>query len=521
MIAPSRQPTSWTLMPTVRKFLLDSLTAQACLACPGRVDFYHSASGAFCLGAKFGNKSRPSGIVHGLGEETPGHSLDVQIFDCNKTVQRHQPEGYFVVEVRPLISDVRMNSLKFTNCLASAARTSPTPRDLALCSAEFGLRFPIMSRLVDFCPVRKHDKRLQAQVDADRFIAFRQGARFNFATETSIPTTRFPFNGAGLDLTHQGTVQFDFNTADFGQCQASVFNSKAQLRVAKRVVARSRSETWEAWILTCFATAKESAKRFVDAVKNILQNLAVNFLILRPNQVDLWKLAGLFVEPYRRTTILPRSDTLLKSGIVEFTAQTQRLLQAFGLVASWINPVFIRSSAVRHIALSPKGERRQPSKRNNCASKASAGGNVDLGIPAAKYERISPSIDALVCGCRTVDRPRLVDAHGLALFPVPEHRHEVPEQRTEAHFSNGVKCLRSIRVADTSGTRPHGTYSNRQCAGSICILLRGSRNIVYSMPLSNEREKRGLISSRLKAGALRPLPLCNSDLPTTRRIDLP
>ena len=117
----------------------------------------------------------------------------------------------------------------------------------------------------------------------------------------------------------------------------------AALGIGKTVVAIASLEARIARLLTILHPPEEVLKRSIQPQKDILQDLAVNVLVLLPDLcLDLRQIALLFVVADRLARYAIGVLPFGKRGVVQLTATSKRPEQLLLLLLGWIEPEFVR-----------------------------------------------------------------------------------------------------------------------------------------------------------------------------------
>jgi len=259
------------------------------------------------------------------------HAFDVQIFKSNDSEHRNKSVAELMSKITAAIPDALMDTsrnLPFLLPLRSS-------QSLFICPKE--------SRINNRLARRERSELLNTNVYANHLSVFGKWPRFCLNRKACIPLARSGArDGQCFDVALSRTVKFDFDFADFGKLQLSIFERKAGLRVGEAVVTRMRAKTREAWLLSCFYSTKESLKCFVETAQNILQDLAVNACKFGTHLFDFRQLILLVKVADRLTLKFVGFSSFLKRSIVEFTADIQSLLKPCALSMRREDSVLIR-----------------------------------------------------------------------------------------------------------------------------------------------------------------------------------
>ena len=342
MIAPLRQTTTRTRMPTLRRRLRYSLPADAGLACAAWVNLDKHTPGALSLVRKFIQETTPSDIVDGLGQHAAGHAFDIEVFHGDHAVVIHQGSGDFVVKVVALILDVGM--LTRQNCNGLTPAMGPlvgSPSNPALSHAQSSLRFAVEARVVDFRSVAQCGEGRESKVNTNRLARYRQRLCSAFYREDHKPATCLTLDRNCLDRSFHRSMQLDLDSTHTLNANRAVDQFAAVIvgREGEGIVPAAGLEAREACLLAAFDPGKEGCEGLVQPSQHILAagEVGDSNQVLRPHGLQL---ICLVVVADRLAAQLPRSHALFQRCIVEIARLTKLERQGLGLLTIRVDPVF-------------------------------------------------------------------------------------------------------------------------------------------------------------------------------------
>lgn len=211
------------------------------------------------------------------------HVPDSQVLSGDESVGIDQDSGRFVVEVPPAISDSLMLPGQKSDRFATPVAAQLPPRNSLLGLDQLGFDTAKMPRVLNLFPVAGDQEALQSQINASGRKGRRKWADFNQAHNECVPLAHLSFQGEGFGNALQGTVEFDFDAANFGEVEVVLPEgpSHSGLGIGDGVVAIPATKPWITGLLACFAAPVESLESPVHTVENVLENLAINFLVFR------------------------------------------------------------------------------------------------------------------------------------------------------------------------------------------------------------------------------------------------
>ena len=174
MIATLRQTTTRTRVPTLRERFGYPLAANTGLTRVAGVNLDELAPGAFSLVREFTQEVSPSSIVDGLRQHSACKALDIQIFDSNHAVAVDQYSRDFMLEVGPLVLNVRVLLLQGCNSFSAPVR----PFVFASCHgalrhAQPALGVTAQARIVNLGAITQGHECCQAHINPNRCRRYR------------------------------------------------------------------------------------------------------------------------------------------------------------------------------------------------------------------------------------------------------------------------------------------------------------------------------------------------------------
>ena len=258
------------------------------------------------------------------------HAFNIQTFKHYQTVQGHKRVTKLMSKVAASVGNPLVNA---SGCFA------------LFTSLRFSQRFLIpkkKARVSNLLTRRERGEVRQANVNPD--VLFTEGKRLwlDFNREARIPLAcRRAGDAQRLNLTFQRAVQLDSHIADFRQAQLVAFEREAGLSVGETVVTLPRSESWESCFLFRLHATKETVKRLLYPLENILQYLRVNARNIWANLFDVGQLVRLCNVAHRLMLKAIGITAFLQTRVVEFAAQVKRRFKFRHLSMRRIDAVFI------------------------------------------------------------------------------------------------------------------------------------------------------------------------------------
>jgi hypothetical protein len=339
MITRSGQTTSTAVMPPLAECLFNQRTTNTRLASTGRIHLNYYPRSIFRFRAQLIDKAFPSCIVNLFGEYRSRQSLDIEILYSNKIESVDNRPAQLMVEVGALLINVPMNTPNRLDCLAPTVRSSLSSSAPTLRYPQFSLGRFIVARVVDCATVRERGKRGYTNIDPDGLVTRRERAGFIFEHEDRKPSARFAFDRKSFNSAFKRAVEFDSQLADLGQPDSISTQRLSDLPERQTVIAARRTKTWIAWILRRFNPPEESAEGKVHALQGVFQDRDIDRRNVRPQCLNLNKLASLIKVRNRFSFPLPSLFPFLQGGVVELRAHGKLIIQRLLLSFGWINPV--------------------------------------------------------------------------------------------------------------------------------------------------------------------------------------
>ena len=147
--------------------LADFGAAQTMLARSGRVHFHHLPP-SFCrFDGECLQEGTPARIVDLFGKHAFGHAADAEFFHGDELVITHDLSRQLVQEISPLIGNMLVDSLEFTDRVAPSVRPLDATGHLALRPAQALLSAGVPARIGYQFSGAEGGEVIQAHVDSD------------------------------------------------------------------------------------------------------------------------------------------------------------------------------------------------------------------------------------------------------------------------------------------------------------------------------------------------------------------
>ena len=312
-------------MPADRQaFRDDSATARTCLASERGIDRLRSLPGARRLESEDGKKRCPTGIRDALSKGVIlNHVTDPQVFMVYRVVLPNQRERRLVVKILPLVADVLMRSGEERDGLASPMAPLLAPRHSALAASQIGVRLAIVTRRGDRLPVGQRGEGLQPQINS-RLLAGARNWLYGHvrAGESHMPTVSLMRDRDGLGHALNRARPMHADAPNLGEDEEAVVKPRtiAVLLEGEGVDAVAALEPWETRLLAPLDATKERLVGLIKPGKHILQDVAMDGLVLRHLGANGLEFGFLLVARDRDAAPLPGGDALLEGGVIEIAA---------------------------------------------------------------------------------------------------------------------------------------------------------------------------------------------------------
>src|SRR5215472_18607444 len=338
-----RQPAYRTFMPSLRKRLGHGGAAYAHLAGSTRIHLHQLSPGACSLVPELGKERVPSGVVDRAGQYAARKSLDVEVFHRDQAVAFHQPAAEMMMKGGTLVSDFTVRLGHQYGGLAAATAAALATGKPALGAAEVCQPALEMSRIVDLPAIRKSDKAVQSDIQADLLGRVRQRNGVPLDGKTHVPVIHVPPDRNGLDLTLHRPVQLDFDQTSALDTQLAVIEQSAAIAVGWKgdaVVAPERTEAREAGFLAASYPGEERLEGLIQPAEHILAAGEVH-QSEQPFGPHRLQLLGLVVVVDALAAPFPGVAPFLKRGVVEVASLAELVLEKLNLGFGWVEAVFV------------------------------------------------------------------------------------------------------------------------------------------------------------------------------------
>ena len=219
------------------------------------------------------------------------HIRDAQFLDSNDAETVDDAPCVLMAEVMTTITNALMDTRDDFASLSAFLAPALLFREFALCFGKSLFIFAEKAWVFEELAVGKGRESLQANINADGFLGRRQVFGFNFLAKAGEPLAVDAPNRAVFEFAPRLAVEFGFYLAEFRELDGAVSHSDyvritdlgitdlevLALRVGDAVVLPRTFDTREAWGIAFLHAVKEGVEGKVNAVRDILQDLAVDF----------------------------------------------------------------------------------------------------------------------------------------------------------------------------------------------------------------------------------------------------
>lgn len=275
----------------------------------------------------------PACVENALGEPSPYHPGDDQVFQNDTTKPSHERMNQLVEVVFSLVGYLLRVASQHPNRFPSVRSLFFSAVNATVQASELALRTSIPAWVVDPFSRGKRDQTVQADIQTNFLIAGRQRLSFHPAGKEGVPPPGLADHANRLDLAFQGTMPANRNPTNPRQLQSSSVQLET-VTVLLQTEGAKPSPALEAGIARLFPqleSAKEGVERLVQIGDNHLQDVTVNgrgILITGLKNLDLSQL-NLLADP--RLVAFIGQFLLFQTAIVETPTGFQSGLQKTSL----------------------------------------------------------------------------------------------------------------------------------------------------------------------------------------------
>lgn len=205
----------WTMMPSIGQLFMNGCsTSTTSLTRSARVDFNQLSTSIFSFVRKHNKEHSPRYIVHGFGEHSPCHSLNVQVFYTYYIIGLDNFSSYFMQKIITLVPDCFVLFCQQPNSLFSIGATLLFPGNTTMKNPEPILTSFVIPVVVNKSAVRGNCKTLQANIYSNRLVDYRKRIRLNLTGKQSVVFPVFSGNAHRFDPALHQSMQANPNFTD-------------------------------------------------------------------------------------------------------------------------------------------------------------------------------------------------------------------------------------------------------------------------------------------------------------------
>jgi hypothetical protein len=301
-------------------------------------------------------------ILLGFGRGT--HVLDLKIFKDECAIGVDQAARGFMQEVLATVSCLAVQPGQLALGSVSSVTATCATREFLVSLFDLLFGGAIDAGVVDDDAIGEDCVPLEAEVDTDLLAGWMKSHRrieWVLDTETGVPVVAIPFDRAGFDRSHNGTMHDHLDMAYFGERELARFllvllqglghpdDIIALLRKREAVIPARGFVARIARNLAVFDAAKEVLHRFVETVKHLLQDLRIDLLVFGPLLFDIGQLVGLHLVGDGDPTHAVGFASLFERRIIYLFTSAQDPFQRCDLLAGGVEPVLVHLVAQRGI----------------------------------------------------------------------------------------------------------------------------------------------------------------------------
>lgn len=337
--------TERTTMNPISKCLRNSFTTNTAIdACIVGGNLLHLTTSLYRFVCKIIEKLSPTSIRYGLSKTMIlQHSLDIQIFNCDKTIGVYNFTGQLMVKIRTLVSNLTVKFGYYKTGFLSIGRTLLFQGKLSLSFGKFLFRFTKIFRVFNSFTSGKYGKEPYTYINPHGFCRNGLLHRLILNRKTGIPSINFPLDGTSLDSALNGSMHLNLDSAYFRKLKSLWGYLKARLLgISNRVVSTFSFESWiTSFPFFFFNSTKKIMKSLPYSKQNILKNLR---MYLSKKRQSLFINLKHFLLGYAGKSMassLVMVSSIQKTGVIEDSTYIKTPLKSLGLLLCRIESVFI------------------------------------------------------------------------------------------------------------------------------------------------------------------------------------
>jgi len=278
----------------------------------------------FRLEVKYAEEPEPGHISHRPIESSSAIPR-VHTFNENGVVVPDQPVGSLKMKVTTLIKYLLMGLGHQDPGLLSTSRAFNPAREPLLPHRKLGLGFLEKSRVANLDVIRSGEERIAAHVNAHRLPS--RGQRLIchiIAGEDNKPLVgSAPAHGDSLNIALDRAGEPYLESSYVADSEVLAIEIPAGLLQSEAVIAVPTLESWKAWFISVLNSAKERLVGLIKAFNHFLEALRTNSLILRESLFEAGEFLYLVVSGDRLVIVSVGCNPLLKSCVVETSAEVK------------------------------------------------------------------------------------------------------------------------------------------------------------------------------------------------------
>lgn len=313
-----------------------------------RIDFNDTTTSTQSLVAEHLDEAIPRGIINMFSEVmVTNHSLDIELFNCDKLVSVSNNPALFVEEIGSLVDDFVVDSCDLESSFLSVSRTFGFFIQSSLESSKSVFGLYKESRVLDDCLVREGCKILKPNINADLFLEefMPFGFNINLTTKKNKPLVgSVPLYGHSFDFAFGDSMKDNVHISYSRNMKLFIgVKFKSMLRICNTPNPFLESGIANFNIFTRFlflTSPKKVFKSITNPIIKVLENLRKNnaginikvfYAFIKVNFSQMF------------TCILISFNTDFKKFVIGSPAYFKMFRKTIGLLPAWIEPEFVVS----------------------------------------------------------------------------------------------------------------------------------------------------------------------------------
>jgi len=296
----------------------------------------------FCFVGELGQERTPTRIVDRTSEHTSGQRPDIQILDSDKAIGINQLPAEFMLEVRPLISDVSVSLLEQSDGFSPADTAPLAAGHLPLTPAQLPQSHFEIAGVSHQLAIRQGGEGIKPHIDADSLERRYHNRHIDDHRKAGVPLSGFTLQCQGLNFASDRPVHFHLDDTDPLYLDPADIGEVAAVSPGRERVAIEPIPGLEAGIARFPASlhpAEESLEGLVNPPEHVLAGGVIGQLQVTGIPY-LLELVSLVVVVKANSLHPPCLTSFLESRVIQGAGFRQLMFKGYVLLFAREKPVF-------------------------------------------------------------------------------------------------------------------------------------------------------------------------------------